>query len=54
VRELIRRVASDCTIEVDSNLYSVPWRLIGESVLVTVTNIGLLASLANLPRSRHT
>jgi hypothetical protein len=36
-RELIRRVGSDCTIEVDSNAYSVPWRLIGESVLVTVT-----------------
>jgi transposase len=37
-RELIRRVGSDCTIEIDSNAYSVPWRLIGESVLVTVTN----------------
>jgi hypothetical protein len=37
-RELIRRVASDCTVEIDSNAYSVPWRLIGESVLVTVTN----------------
>jgi transposase len=37
-RELIRRVGSDCTVEIDSNAYSVPWRLIGESVLVTVTN----------------
>jgi transposase len=36
-RELIRRVGSDCTVEVDGNHYSVPWRLIGESVRVTVT-----------------
>jgi Integrase core domain len=37
-RELIRRVGSDCTVEVDGNAYSVPWRLIGDSVLVTVTD----------------
>ena len=37
-RELIRRVGSDCTVEIDSNAYSVPWRLIGDSVLVTVTD----------------
>ena len=35
-RELIRRVGSDCSVEVDGNAYSVPWRLIGESVRVTV------------------
>lgn len=38
MRELIRRVGSDCTVEVDGNAYSVPWRLIGESVGVTVTD----------------
>ena len=36
-RELIRVVQSDCCVEVDTNAYSVPWRLIGESVRVLVT-----------------
>jgi transposase len=31
-RELVRKVQADCVIEVDSNAYSVPWRLIGENV----------------------
>jgi hypothetical protein len=35
-RELVRRVQADCCIEVDGNAYSVPWRLIGERVRVTV------------------
>jgi hypothetical protein len=30
-------VASDCTVEVDGNAYSVPWRLIGERVRISVT-----------------
>jgi hypothetical protein len=38
VRELIRRVQADCAIEVDGNSYSVPWRLIGESVQVIVAD----------------
>ena len=33
-RELGRKVQADCVIEVDSNAYSVPWRLIGETVRV--------------------
>jgi transposase len=37
-RELSRRVHSDCAIEVDTNAYSVPWRLIGERVQVTVVD----------------
>jgi transposase len=37
VRELTRQVSSDCTVQVDGNAYSVPWRLIGENVRVTVT-----------------
>jgi hypothetical protein len=36
IRELVRRVQADCCIEVDGNAYSVPWRLIGERVRVTV------------------
>jgi len=38
VRELVRRVQADCTIAVDGNSYSVPWRLIGESVRVVVAD----------------
>lgn len=35
-RELVRQVGADCAIEVDTNAYSVPWRLIGEAVRVQV------------------
>jgi transposase len=35
-RELVRKVQADCVVEVDSNAYSVPWRLIGESVRVVI------------------
>ena len=38
VRELIRRVQADCAVEIDGNAYSVPWRLIGETVRATVTS----------------
>jgi transposase len=37
LRELTRKVQADCAVEVDGNAYSVPWRLIGEQVRVTVT-----------------
>jgi transposase len=36
VREVTRRVHTDACIELDTNRYSVPWRLIGESVTVIV------------------
>jgi transposase len=36
LRELSRVVGNDCSVEVDTNSYSVPWRLIGERVAVTV------------------
>ncbi len=29
-------VGNDCAVEIDTNSYSVPWRLIGERVAVTV------------------
>jgi transposase len=35
-RELIRRVQADCAVEIDGNAYSVPWRLIGETVRAMV------------------
>jgi transposase len=35
-RELVRKVQADCVIEIDSNAYSVPWRLIGETVRVVI------------------
>jgi transposase len=38
VRELVRRVHSDACVELDTNRYSVPWRLIGESVTVVVAD----------------
>lgn len=36
LRELSRIVGNDCAVEIDTNSYSVPWRLIGERVAVTV------------------
>jgi transposase len=37
-RDLMRRVGADCAVAVDGNAYSVPWRLIGEQVRVTIGN----------------
>jgi len=37
VRELTRRVHTDACIELDTNRYSVPWKLIGEVVTVIVS-----------------
>ncbi len=36
LRELTRVVGNDCAVEIDTNSYSVPWRLIGERVAVTI------------------
>jgi transposase len=36
LRDLVRKVQADCAIDLDTNSYSVPWRLIGESVQVGV------------------
>jgi len=38
LRELVRRVQSDCSVDIDGNSYSVPWRLIGESVQVVISD----------------
>lgn len=37
VRELVRVVGSECSIELDTNSYSVPWRLIGQRVAVVAS-----------------
>lgn len=37
LRELTRRVHTDACIELDTNRYSVPWKLIGETVTVVVS-----------------
>jgi hypothetical protein len=37
IRSLRRRVQADCAVEVDTNAYSVPCRLIGETVEVAVS-----------------
>jgi transposase len=44
-RTLERKIGNDCTVEVDGNAYSAPWRLIGERVEATVA--------AGLVRLRH-
>jgi transposase len=45
-RELVRKVQADCVIGVDGNTYSVPWRLIGESVRAVVAGDQLRISHA--------
>ena len=37
MRECVRRVHTDACIELETNRYSVPWRLIGESVSILVS-----------------
>jgi transposase len=36
LRDLVRKVQPDCAIDLDTNSYSVPWRLVGETVRVVV------------------
>ncbi len=52
-RELVRKVQADCAIEVDGNAYSVPWRLIGETVRVTVAGEQLRVSHAGREVAVH-
>ena len=52
-RELIRRVQADCAVEIDGNAYSVPWRLIGETVRATVMD-GTCASTMAASRWQFT
>jgi transposase len=52
-RELVRKVQADCAVEVDSNAYSVPWRLIGESVCVVIAGDTLRVSHAGREVAVH-
>lgn len=52
-RDLVRKVTADCSVEVDGNAYSVPWRLIGERVTVTVTGAELRVLHAGQEVARH-
>lgn len=52
-RELVRKVQADCAIEVDGNAYSVPWRLIGETVRVTLAGEQLRVSHAGQEVAVH-
>jgi transposase InsO family protein len=46
LRELSRVVGNDCAVDIDTNSYSVPWRLIGERVAVTVAAGGGVREVA--------
>lgn len=53
VRELVRRVHADACVEVDTNRYSVPWRLIGESVTVVLAAAEVTILRAGQEVARH-
>ncbi len=52
-RELIRKVNQEACIEVDRNSYSVPWALIGSTLLVQVSGLELVVSKGNKEVARH-
>jgi transposase len=53
MRELSRRVGPDCAVELDTNAYSVPWRLIGERVRVLVSAETVRITHAGAEVARH-
>jgi len=53
VRELVRRVNAEGCIELDTNAYSVPWRLIGEAVTVVVSADTVAVEYAGEEVARH-
>ena len=52
-RELVRKVQADCAIEVDGNTYSVPWRLIGETVRIIIAGEQLRVTHAGQEVAAH-
>ncbi len=52
-RELTRRVQADSCVEVDTHHYSVPWRLIGETVTVRVCDDQIEILRGGTPVARH-
>jgi len=53
MRELTRRVHADGCVEVDTNHYSVPWRLIGETVTVHIVDESLRVRRAGIEVAHH-
>jgi hypothetical protein len=53
IRELVRVVHSDGCVELDTNHYSVPWRLIGATVTLRVSGGEIVASHAGVEVARH-
>lgn len=53
VRELVRKVNSEGCVELDTNAYSVPWRLIGETVMVLVNAQAITIEHAGQEVARH-
>ena len=53
LRELTRRVQNDGCVDVDTNHYSVPWRLIGAQVSVVVSGSEVRISHAGVEVARH-
>jgi transposase len=53
LRELVRRVQNDSCIDVDTNHYSVPWRLIGAEVSVIVSGGEVCIPHAGAEVARH-
>jgi hypothetical protein len=53
VREVVRRVQNDGCVDIDTNHYSVPWRLIGAQVQVVVSGGVLRIHHAGVEVARH-
>jgi transposase len=53
VRELVRRVHTDLCVELETNHYSVPWRYIGEQVIVRTENGELRVLHGGTEIARH-
>ena len=52
-RELTRQVHADGCVEVDTHHYSVPWRLIGETVTVRIVDDTLRVTRAGVEVAQH-
>jgi hypothetical protein len=53
IREMVRVVSNDSFVDVDTNRYSVPWRLIGETLTVSVVNEAVHISFAGQDVATH-
>ena len=53
MRELTRKVQNDGCVDVDTNHYSVPWRLIGAQVSIVVSGGGVRVLYAGVEVARH-